>query len=331
VSERGTAGAAGAGLGAGLAGAGAGTAGAWGLSLVAALLAAALLDGGGSPLRVSSLFAQAPALARTSPTSPMQVIRRIMMVTMTRGRRRRNAWIRAEIRANEARNREPGAVVEGPLHALHRAGSTRADVVIRSAMVGFPELSPVSPPELSTERLRLWVAGPEDAAELLRHHAENREHLGRWAPPAPSDVYTLAYWQARAATSRRDVVEGRAVRLAVAWQGSPDRIIGTCSFTEIVRGPVQACQLGYGLDQHEQGKGVMTEALGAAIGFAFGPLKLHRITASYMPSNTRSGRLLERLGFVVEGCARAHLFIRGAWRDHVLAALINPAPVVPAL
>lgn len=198
-------------------------------------------------------------------------------------------------------------------------------------MVGFPECSPRNPPVLWSERLRLWVAGPDEAAELLRHHADNREHLGRWAPPAPADVYTLAYWQARLATSQRDAIEGRAVRFAIAWKSSPDRIIGTCSFTDIVRGPLQACQLGYGLEQHEQGRGVMAEALRSAIGHAFCTLRLHRITASYMPSNTRSGRLLERLGFVVEGCARDHLFIRGAWRDHLFAALINPAPVVPAL
>lgn len=185
-------------------------------------------------------------------------------------------------------------------------------------------------PEVSTARLRLWVAGPEHAAELLRHQIENREHFGRWAPPAPADVYTLAYWQSRGAISRRDCRDGRAVRFAIAWHHEPDRIIGTCSFSEIVRGPVQACQLGYGLDLREQGKGAMTEALQAAIAFAFGPLAIHRITASYMPANTRSARLLERLGFQVEGCARDALFIDGAWRDHVLAALINPRPIAPA-
>jgi ribosomal-protein-alanine N-acetyltransferase len=186
-------------------------------------------------------------------------------------------------------------------------------------------------PELATERLHLWVAGPEEAAELLRHHVENREHLARWAPPAPADVYTLAYWQSRGSISQRDWQDGRAVRFAIAWNSEPGRIIGTCSFIDIVRGPVQSCQLGYGLDRREQGKGVMTEALQSAIAFAFGPLAMHRITASYMPANARSGKLLERLGFAVEGCARAALFIDGAWRDHVLVALINPRPIVPSL
>jgi ribosomal-protein-alanine N-acetyltransferase len=198
---------------------------------------------------------------------------------------------------------------------------------LASSSVHSSALSPV----LSTNRLRLWVPGPDDAPELLRHHGDNREHLGRWAPRTPAEVYTLAYWQSRASVSQRDCIEGRGVRFAIAWQHAPRRIIGTCSFLDIVRGPVLACELGYGLDQHEQGKGAMTEALRSAIAFAFDSLKLHRIVASYQPANLRSGRLLERLGFAVEGCARAYLFIDGAWRDHFMAALINPAPVVPPI
>lgn len=213
-------------------------------------------------------------------------------------------------------------VVESGARALPALlASTASVVVTRKSMAALPELS--------TARLRLWIAGPADAAELLRHHVENREHLARWAPPTPAEVYTMAYWQARTSVNRQDYREGRAVRFAIAWRSEPARIIGTCSFTEIVRGPVQACQLGYGLDDREQGKGVMTEALRSAIGFVLDTLKMHRINASYMQSNLRSGALLARLGFAVEGHARAYLFVDGGWRDHVLAALVNPAPIVP--
>jgi ribosomal-protein-alanine N-acetyltransferase len=255
-----------------------------------------------------------------------------MMVTMTRGQMGRNALRPPRIARVRAGNRPLRPVVEEDVRAAGArsrwSGAGARDNWQR--MVRRPDPRAELSPEVSTTRLRLWVAGPHEAAELLRHHDDNREHLARWSPPAPADVYTLAYWQSRCAISRRDCLDGRAVRFAIAWRSEPDRIIGTCSFTDIVRGPVQACQLGYGLDRREQGKGVMTEALQSAIAFAFGPLAIHRITASYMPANVRSGKLLERLGFAVEGCARAALFIDGAWRDHVLTALINPRPISPA-
>lgn len=57
--------------------------------------------------------------------------------------------------------------------------------------------------------------------------------------------------------------------------------------------------------------------------------------ANYLPENARSAALLEGLDFVREGYAREgyakdHLFIGGAWRDHVLTALANPLSGRPA-
>jgi ribosomal-protein-alanine N-acetyltransferase len=51
--------------------------------------------------------------------------------------------------------------------------------------------------------------------------------------------------------------------------------------------------------------------------------KLHRIMANYMPSNKRSARLLQKLGFVIEGHAKKYLLINGQWEDHVLTSLTN--------
>lgn len=68
----------------------------------------------------------------------------------------------------------------------------------------------------------------------------------------------------------------------------------------------------------------MEEALRAAIRYAFADLRLHRVMANYMPANERSGRVLRRLGFTVEGYARDYLRIAGAWEDHVLTSFTNP-------
>jgi ribosomal-protein-alanine N-acetyltransferase len=79
------------------------------------------------------------------------------------------------------------------------------------------------------------------------------------------------------------------------------------------------------LDAAQQGQGLMTEALRGLVRYAFDDLRLHRMQASYMPENARSARVLERLGFAVEGYAKRYLFINGQFRDHVLTALINDA------
>jgi ribosomal-protein-alanine N-acetyltransferase len=104
----------------------------------------------------------------------------------------------------------------------------------------------------------------------------------------------------------------------------PEKIIGTVNFTNVIRGPFQACYLGYGIDQLFERQGLMREALETSIAFAFDELHLHRIMANYLPSNERSARLLAHLGFVREGEAKDYLYIQGAWRSHILSSLTNP-------
>lgn len=69
----------------------------------------------------------------------------------------------------------------------------------------------------------------------------------------------------------------------------------------------------------------MREALQAAIRYMFTEQKLHRIGANYRPENIRSGKLLAKLGFKIEGFSKDYLFINGAWRDHVLTSITNDA------
>ena len=184
-------------------------------------------------------------------------------------------------------------------------------------------------PDLTTERLRLTVPDRASARAVLDYFERNRSHLEAWSPPAPDDFYTLDFWIRRAAIARDELAAGRSLRLLVRPRHEPARVIGTCNYTEVIRGGFQACLLGYGLDQHQVGKGLMEEALRRSLDFVFTEFGLHRVMANYMPINQRSGALLRRLGFVVEGYARDYLFINGAWRDHILTALNNPSPRPP--
>lgn len=179
-------------------------------------------------------------------------------------------------------------------------------------------------PHIETERLLLTIPEPDAAPRMLAFTVENREHLTRWQPPEPGGYYTEKFWRDYLAASQADFKQGCSMRLVLFERERPDgSVIGACNFSNFIRGPFQACFLGYKIDHRAEGRGLMYEALNAAIAYAFDDLRLHRIMANYVPTNERSGKLLRRLGFTVEGYARNYLLIDGEWRDHVLTALTN--------
>lgn len=67
----------------------------------------------------------------------------------------------------------------------------------------------------------------------------------------------------------------------------------------------------------------MFEALDSAIQYIFDKKHIHRIMANFLPENKRSEKILQRLGFKIDGTAPNYLFIHGEWRTHVLASLTN--------
>jgi ribosomal-protein-alanine N-acetyltransferase len=178
---------------------------------------------------------------------------------------------------------------------------------------------------IETGRLLLVGPSPEQAAALRDYMARNGEHFGPFLPALPEGLDTLEFWHERLHAWREELAADQSLRLLLLERGRRDGpVIGDLAFTNIVRGPFQACHLGYKLDHQHVGRGLMKEALGAALDYAFVTLKLHRVMANYQPTNERSGKLLRRLGFTVEGYARDYLFLNGAWRDHILTSLINP-------
>ncbi len=176
---------------------------------------------------------------------------------------------------------------------------------------------------LETERLTLALPRASHAAAAHDFHVRAWPHLVRWFPPVPADFDQLSYWQGVVDKARDAYTQGSAVRLWVSPRSAPELVIGTVGFSQIFRGPFCNCVLGYQIDAAYEGRGLMLEALQAGIRHMFDVQKLHRIAANYRPENARSGRLLTRLGFRIDGFARDYLFIDGNWRDHILTSLTN--------
>ena len=181
-------------------------------------------------------------------------------------------------------------------------------------------------PKLQTKRLVLRIGNEDDAQALLDYVVRNREYHARWEPRVAESFFTLEMQRRLIQRRIEEFACGDAACFLLFDRAAPERVIGRCNFSEIVRGPFQACYLGYGVDREYEGKGFMAEALRRALDYVFTELRLHRVMANHRPENERSARLLQRLGFTREGYAKDYLFIDGHWTDHELTALTNPHP-----
>jgi ribosomal-protein-alanine N-acetyltransferase len=172
----------------------------------------------------------------------------------------------------------------------------------------------------------LLIRLPEanDVAALLRFYRENAGHLAPTSPALPADFLAEAFWHRQLAQNHDDFARSLAAKLFLFDKNDSGIIVGQLSLNTIVRGAAFYCDLGYALAEDKQGLGLMSKAVAAATAYAFEDLGLHRVKAAYLPSNERSGRLLRRLGFVIEGYARDYLLIQGRWQDQILVGLINP-------
>ena len=175
---------------------------------------------------------------------------------------------------------------------------------------------------LTTQNLILSAPTPHDLAAIKDFEERNQIHLKKWESTNPTNNQPVEEGiQKRLGNWIKECEEGKSVRFLIKLKDDSHKIIGFCHFTQIFYGTFQACYLGYKIDYQYEGKGLMFEALEASIKYVFEELKIHRIMANYMPINTRSANILNRLGFIKEGYAKNYLLINGRWEDHILTAL----------
>jgi ribosomal-protein-alanine N-acetyltransferase len=71
----------------------------------------------------------------------------------------------------------------------------------------------------------------------------------------------------------------------------------------------------------------MPTALAMVVDHCFGAAGLHRVEANIRPENMASRRVVDKLGFRLEGTRLRYIHIAGAWRDHLSYALtVEDAP-----
>ncbi|MFD6176266.1 MULTISPECIES: GNAT family N-acetyltransferase [unclassified Isoptericola] len=172
-------------------------------------------------------------------------------------------------------------------------------------------------PVLPTERLTLRPFAVADGDDLFA---------------LQSDAFVLRYWDSPPWRDRSRVdsfldrcrrmeKEGSGARVAVE-RATDGAFVGWCTFHDWDPG-FRSASLGYCFTQASWGHGYATEAARALLGWAYDTLDLNRVQAEADTRNAASGRVLEKLGFVLEGTLREDCVVDGVVSDSWVYGLLR--------
>ena len=172
-------------------------------------------------------------------------------------------------------------------------------------------------PSVVGEGVILRAPQATDHAEWAALRELSRDFLTPWEPIWPADDLSRSAFRRRIRRYTEDLRTDQSYAFLI-FRSNDGRMVGGLTLANVRRGVAQAGSLGYWMGFPYARQGYMTAAVRAVIPFAFSTLRLHRLEAACIPTNSASIRLLENTGFVREGYAREYLCINGIWQDHLL-------------
>jgi ribosomal-protein-alanine N-acetyltransferase len=175
---------------------------------------------------------------------------------------------------------------------------------------------PRHPPTIDLDGARLRPLRPADADALYDYL---RDPVVTELTSYP--VVSMPMVEAIIERSRSRWAAGELSKWGVALEHD-DRLVGTCGFNEWSRAHRWA-ELAYDLAQDHWGKGLMHQAVTAVLQWTYRQDEVDRVHAFVRVDNRRSERLLERLGFVREGCLRSFRVCRGRPYDFNVYGLLR--------
>lgn len=164
-----------------------------------------------------------------------------------------------------------------------------------------------------------------DFEEWAALRERSRGFLTPWEPTWPMDDLTRGAFRRRLKRYAEDQRTDQAYAYFI-FRSADRALVGGLTLANVRRGVAQAGSIGYWMGEPYARRGFMTEAVRALAPYAFSALRLHRLEAACIPTNTPSMRLLESCGFAREGYAREYLCINGLWQDHLLYARLKDDP-----
>jgi RimJ/RimL family protein N-acetyltransferase len=173
-------------------------------------------------------------------------------------------------------------------------------------------------PTIQTSRLLLRPFTEVDAASVQQLAGDREVAATTMNIPHPYPACAAGQW---ISTHEDAFVAGKTLTLAVALKDD-DALIGAISLLNL-SAPHQRGELGYWVGRNYWSNGYCTEAALAMAEFGFLTLGLHRVEGRCLRTNTRSARVMEKVGLSVEGCLREHVSKWGRFEDILLFGLLK--------
>ncbi len=172
--------------------------------------------------------------------------------------------------------------------------------------------------ELKGRRIILHPVRMEDANELFRIINESREHLAKWLP-----------WVdfVRSVDDERHIVEQwlyeMQMRTAVHFCINIDDGIAGLASTHQIDWMNQKTGIGYWVRRDMANKSIASEATAVLMKYLFEKLKIHRIYIQAATGNAASNRVIQKLGYKLEGVLRDNERIGDQFVDHNIYGMTN--------
>jgi ribosomal-protein-alanine N-acetyltransferase len=184
-------------------------------------------------------------------------------------------------------------------------------------------MHPGWPTALSAGPVTVRPPRRRDGREWSRIRLANVEWLAKWEPTSNlgwSERNSVREYHRNLSRLRSAARLGSMLPFMVCYG---DRLVGQMNASNVVRGALRSCSIGYWIDSAVAGRGITPTALALLVDHCLTTAGLHRVEVDIRPDNEPSIRVVQKLGLRQEGYYQRYLDIGGAWRDHLAFAVTS--------
>ncbi len=171
------------------------------------------------------------------------------------------------------------------------------------------------PTEITFETFILRKLKKTDASSITKHIIPD---IVRYTANIPYP-YTEKNAQAFIKLSLKKEQQQRALVYGIEIN---NEIVGICSIDSIDNINRKGI-LGYWLAKEHWGKKITSQAAKKILEIAFNSFNLHRIEVEHFSENISSQKIIQKLGFQLEGVKRDHFFRENHWHNSLIYSIIK--------